>query len=206
MKKFLLNKQLAEKNQVMVMAIIDDADTELIEYIGEDIPHFITYDNENIREATLKELIDRGVYEIPQGCKYDENSNKIVEMTTEEKKISGFIPLEPNEEIQDGKVVVLSDYELVKKDRKELKEGEVLDEENKSIKIIEKPLGEKVYKWEKNNWVLDKDATQQKTNAVMNEILDLELKIDMMKKRDWDTKIIENEKAELENRLSELMS
>ena len=206
MKKFLLNKQLAKKNQVMVMAIIDDTNVELIEYVGEDIPHFITYDNGDIREATLKELIDRGAYEIPQGYKYDENSNQIVEMTTEEKKISGIIPLEPNEEIQDGKVVVLSDYELVIKGKKELKEGELLDYENKSIKIIEKPLGEKVYKWEKNNWVLDKDATQQKTNAVMNEILDLELKIDMMKKRDWDTKIIENEKAELENRLSELMS
>lgn len=205
MKKFLLNKQLAEKNQVMVMAIIEDVNTELIEYVGDDIPHFITYDNGNIREATLKELIDRGIYEIPQGFKYDENSKKIIEMTTEENKVLGIIPLDYNEEIKNGAVIVLSDYDLVKKGKRKLLEGEVLDDENEVINRIEKPVDEKVYKWSNNIWVLDVEGTKRKANNIMNEILDIELKIGIMKKKGWNTEEAERQKKDLESILEELM-
>lgn len=205
MRKFLLNKELLKKNQVMVMAIIDDSTKELVEYIGEDIPHFITYDEKTntVREATIKELIDRGDYEVPLGYKYDENTQSIIEMTEEEKKINGIIELASNEKIEDGKVVILSEYEMIKEGRQELREGQYLDDLAKKVITVEYPTDGRIYTWNSlsKEWELNEEATKAKKEAIQNEIIDLEMRKQMYEDKGWDTSTIDSQIAELENQL-----
>lgn len=205
MRKFLLNKELLKKNQVMVMAIIDEPNMELIEFVGEDIPHFVTYDEKTntIREATLKEIIDRGDYEVPLGYKYDENTQSIIEMTEEEKKINGIIELASNEKIEDGKVVILSEYEMIKEGRQELREGQYLDELSQKVITVEYPADGRVYSWNvlSKEWKLNEEATKEKKEAIQNEIIDLEMRKQIYEDKGWDTSTIDSQIAELENQL-----
>ncbi|WP_407536888.1 hypothetical protein [Cetobacterium somerae] len=201
MKKFILDKELAKQNIVKVLG----ETTEVVVFTGDDIPHFVTWDEnlQNIREAKLSELVERGDYIIPEGYKLV--GEEIVEMTLEEKKINGIISLEDNEIIENGAIKVLSDYEMVVVGKKELLPGQYLNHETKEILSKEYPNDGKIYKWENEEWIIDIEKTKALKQELQNKIIELENKKLIYTNKEWETTDIENEISELEKRLNILI-
>ena len=201
MKKFILNKKLAMKNEVLCYAVIENE--EFIIFEGE-VPHFITWDEklQNIREAKLSELVERGDYIIPEGYKLV--GEEIVEMTLDEKKINGIIPLEDNEIIENGAIKILSDYEMVAAGKKELLPGQYLNHETKEILSKEYPNDGKIYKWENEEWIINIEKTKALKQELQNKIVELENKKLIYTNKGWETTDIDTEIATLEKQLNNL--
>lgn len=200
MKNFILDKELAKQNSVKVLGIAD----EIIIFTGNDIPHFVTWDEElqNIREAKLSELVERKEYLIPEGFKLV--GEKIIEMTIYEKKINGLIPLEENEIIKNGEIKILTNYEMVINNKKQLVPGEYLNHETKEVLRKEYPKDGKVYKWENNEWVLNVEETEILKKEIRNKIIKLEMEKPIYINKGWNTNSLLIEISELTNELSKL--
>lgn len=203
MKKFILNKKLATENKVLCHAVIENE--EFITFEGEEVPHFITWDEnlQNIRAAKLSELVERGDYLVPEGFKLV--GEEIVEMTIDEKKINGIIPLEDNEVIENGAIKTLSDYEMVVTEKRELLPGEYLNHETREILSKEYPNDGKIYKWENEEWVIDTEKTTALKQELQDKIIELENKKLIYINKGWETTDIENEISELEKQLNILI-
>ncbi|WP_281700092.1 hypothetical protein [Cetobacterium somerae] len=203
MKKFILNKKLATENKVLCHAVIENE--EFITFEGEEVPHFITWDEnlQNIRAAKLSELVERGDYIVPEGFKLV--GEEIVEMTVDEKKINGIIPLEDNEVIENGAIKTLSDYEMVVTEKRELLPGEYLNHETREILSKEYPNDGKIYKWENEEWVIDTEKTTALKQELQDKIIELENKKLIYINKGWETTDIENEISELEKQLNILI-
>lgn len=203
MKKFILNKKLATENKVLCHAVIENE--EFITFEGEEVPHFITWDEnlQNIRAAKLSELVERGDYIVPEGFKLV--GEEIVEMTVDEKKINGIIPLEDNEVIENGAIKTLSDYEMVVTEKRELLPGEYLNHETREILSKEYPNDGKIYKWENKEWVIDTEKTTALKQELQDKIIELENKKLIYINKGWETTDIENEISELEKQLNTLI-
>lgn len=199
MKKFVLDKELAKQN---IVKVLGEA-TEVVIFIGDDIPHFVTWDEnlQNIREARLSELVERGDYIIPEGFKLVEE--QIIEMTVDEKKINGIIPLEDNEVIENGTIKTLSDYEMVTAEKKELLPGQYLNHETKEILSKEYPNDGKIYKWENEEWVIDTEKTKILKQELQDKIIELENKKLIYTNKGWDITDIDSEIARLEKILNQ---
>lgn len=203
MKKFILDKKLAEQNKVSCYLVLED--TEFIVFEGENIPHFVTWDEklQNVREAKLSELVERGEYTVPEGFKLV--GEKIVEMTVDEKKINGIIPLEDNEIIENGAIKILSDYEMVAAGKKELLPGQYLNHETKEILSKEYPNDGKIYKWENEEWIIDIEKIKALKQELQNKIVELENKKLIYTNKGWDSTDIDTEISELEKQLNSLI-
>lgn len=203
MKKFILNKKLATENKVLCHAVIENE--EFITFEGEEVPHFITWDEnlQNIRAAKLSELVERGDYIVPEGFKLV--GEEIVEMTVDEKKINGIMPLEDNEIIENGAIKVLLDYEMVVAGKKELSPGQYLNHETKEILSKEYPNDGKIYKWENEEWIIDIEKIKALKQELQNKIIELENKKLIYTNKGWETTDIENEISELEKKLNTLI-
>ena len=203
MKKFILNKKLATENKVLCHAVIENE--EFITFEGEEVPHFITWDEnlQNIRAAKLSELVERGDYIIPEGYKLV--GEEIVEMTLEEKKINGIISLEDNEIIENGTIKILSDYEMVATGKKELLPGQYLNHETKEILSKEYPNDGKIYKWENEEWVIDTEKTTVLKQGLQDKIIELENKKLIYTNKGWDSTDIDTEISKLEKQLNSLI-
>lgn len=203
MKKFILNKKLATENKVLCHAVIENE--EFITFEGEEVPHFITWDEnlQNIRAAKLSELVERGDYIVPEGFKLV--GEEIVEMTVDEKKINGIIPLEDNEVIENGAIKTLSDYEMVVTEKRELLPGEYLNHETREILSKEYPNDGKIYKWKNEEWVIDTEKTTALKQELQDKIIELENKKLIYTNKGWETTDIENEISELEKQLNTLI-
>ncbi|MGL5625850.1 MAG: hypothetical protein ACRDDG_26090, partial [Cetobacterium sp.] len=177
---------------------------EVVIFEGNDIPHFITWDEslQNIREANLSELVERGDYIVPEGFKLV--GEEIVEMTVDEKKINGIIPLEDNEIIENGAIKILSDYEMVATGKKELLPGQYLNHETKEILSKEYPNDEKIYKWENEAWIIDIEKTKALKQELQNKIVELENKKLIYTNKGWDSADIDTEILILEEQLKNL--
>ncbi|MGL5051768.1 MAG: hypothetical protein ACRC6E_14240 [Fusobacteriaceae bacterium] len=199
MKKFVLDKELAKQN---IVKVLGEA-TEVVIFIGDDIPHFVTWDEnfQNIREARLSELVERGDYIIPEGFKLVEE--QIIEMTVDEKKINGIIPLEDNEIIENETIKILSDYEMVIAEKKELLPGQYLNHETKEILSKEYPNDGKIYKWENEEWVIDTEKTKILKQELQDKIIELENKKIIYTNKGWDITGIDSEIARLEKILNQ---
>ncbi|MGL4365643.1 MAG: hypothetical protein ACRCSJ_03835 [Cetobacterium sp.] len=200
MKKIILDKKLAEQNKVSCYLVLED--TEFIVFEGANIPHFVTWDEklQNIREAKLSELVERGDYVVPEGFKLI--GEEILEMTVDEKKINGIISLEDNEIIENGTIKVLSDYEMVVAGKRELLPGQHLNHETKEILSKEYPNDGKIYKWENEEWIIDIEETKTLKQELQNKIIELENKKLIYTNKGWETTDIENEIVQLEIRLN----
>ncbi|WP_297433678.1 hypothetical protein [uncultured Cetobacterium sp.] len=200
MKKFILNKKLATENKVLCHAVIENE--EFITFEGEEVPHFITWDEnlQNIRAAKLSELVERGDYIVPEGFKLV--GEEIIEMTVDEKKINGIIPLEDNEIIENGSIKTLSDYEMVVVGKKELLPGEYLNHETKELLTKEYPNDGKIYKWENEEWIIDIEKTKALKQELQNKIIELENKKLIYTNKGWDSTDIDTEISELEKQLN----
>ena len=198
MKKFILDKDLAKQN---IVKVLGEA-TEVVVFTGNDIPHFITWDEklQNIREAKLSELVEREDYIVPEGYKLV--GEQIVEMTIDEKKINGIIPLENNEVIENGVIKILSDYEMVVTGKKELLPGQYLNHETKEILSKEYPNDGKIYKWENEEWIIDIEKTKALKQELQNKIIELENKKLIYINKGWDSTDIDTEISELEKQLN----
>lgn len=203
MKKFILDKKLAEQNKVSCYLVLED--TEFIVFEGANIPHFVTWDEklQNIREAKLSELVERGDYLVPEGYKLVEE--EIVEMTLDEKKINGIVPLEDNEIIENGAIKVLSDYEMVVAGKKELSPGQYLNHETKEILSKEYPNDGKIYKWENEEWIIDREKIKALKQELQDKIIELESKKKIYIDKGWDSTDIDTEISELEKQLNSLI-
>ena len=203
MKKFILNKKLATENKVLCHAVIENE--EFITFEGEEVPHFITWDEnlQNIRAAKLSELVERGDYIVPEGFKLV--GEEIVEMTVDEKKINGIIPLEDNEVIENGAIKTLSDYEMVVTEKRELLPGEYLNHETREVLSKEYPNDGKIYKWENEEWVIDTEKTTALKQELQDKIIELESKKKIYIDKGWDSTDIDIEISELEKQLNRLM-
>lgn len=203
MKKFILDKKLAEQNKVSCYLVLED--TEFIVFEGENIPHFVTWDEklQNVREAKLSELVERGEYTVLEGFKLV--GEEIVEMTLEEKKINGIISLEDNEIIENGTIKILSDYEMVAAGKKELLPGQYLNHETKEILSKEYPNDGKIYKWENEEWIIDIEKTKALKQELQNKIIELENKKLIYTNKGWDSTDIDTEISELEKQLNTLV-
>lgn len=203
MKKFILDKKLAEQNKVSCYLVLED--TEFIVFEGENIPHFVTWDEklQNVREAKLSELVERGEYTVPEGFKLV--GEEIIEMTVDEKKINGIIPLEDNEIIENGAIKILSDYEMVAAGKKELSPGQYLNHETKEILSKEYPNDGKIYKWENEEWIIDIEKIKALKQELQNKIIELENKKLIYTNKGWDSTDIDTEISELEKQLNTLI-
>ncbi|MGL4903842.1 MAG: hypothetical protein ACRC3I_12360 [Cetobacterium sp.] len=203
MKKFILDKKLAEQNKVSCYLVLED--TEFIVFEGENIPHFVTWDEklQNVREAKLSELVERGEYTVPEGFKLV--GEEIVEMTVDEKKINGIIPLEDNEIIENGAIKILSDYEMVAAGKKELLPGQYLNHETKEILSKKYPNDGKIYKWENEEWITDIEKTKALKQELQNKIIELENKKLIYTNKGWDSTDIDIEICKLEKQLNTLI-
>jgi hypothetical protein len=203
MKKYILNKKLAMENKVLCHAVIENE--EFITFEGEEVPHFITWDEnlQNIRAAKLTELVERGDYIVPEGFKLI--GEEIVEMTIDEKKINGIIHLEDNEVIENGAIKTLSDYEMVVAEKRELFPGEYLNHETKKILSKEYPNDGKIYKWENEEWVIDTEKTMVLKQELQDKIIELENKKLIYTNKEWDSTDIDIEISELEKQLNRLI-
>ena len=136
MKKYILSKSKALENKVICHKVVEE---DIIIYEGESMPHYITWDEKlgNIREAKLSEVVERGDYLIPKGFKLV--GEEIVEISLEEKKVNGIIPLEDNETIENGTIKILSDYEMIIAEKKVLLPGQYLNHETKELLSKEYP-------------------------------------------------------------------
>lgn len=204
MKKYILNKKLAMENKVLCHAVIE-RNEEFITFVGDEVPHFITWDEklQNIREAKLSELVERGDYLVPEGYKLVEE--QIVEMTIDEKKINGIIPLEDNEVIENGAIKILSDYEMIVAGKKELLPGQYLNHEAREILSKEYPNDGKIYKWENEEWVIDTEKTRALKQELQDKIIELESKKKIYIDKGWDSTDIDTEISELEKQLNSLI-
>lgn len=200
MKKFILDKELAKQNIVKVLG----ETTEVVVFNGDDIPHFVTWDEnlQNIREAKLSELVERGDYIIPEGYKLV--GEEIVEMTLEEKKINEIISLEDNEIIENGAIKVLSDYEMIVAGKKELLPGQYLNHQIKELLTKEYPNDGKIYKWENEEWHLDIEATEILKKQIRDRIVELENARKIYIDKGWDIVPLEKEIADLTAELDKL--
>ena len=203
MKKFVLNKKLAMENKVLCYVVIENE--EFITFEGEEVPHFITWDEslQNIRAAKLSELVERGDYIVPEGFKLV--GEEIIEMTVDEKKINGIIPLEDNEIIENGSIKTLSDYEMVVVGKRELLPGEYLNHETKELLTKEYPNDGKIYKWENEEWIIDIEKTKALKQELQNKIIELENKKLIYTNKGWDSTDIDIEISELEKQLNRLI-
>lgn len=203
MKKFILDKKLAEQNKISCYLVLED--TEFIVFESENIPHFVTWDEktQNIREAKLSEVVERGDYIVPEGYKLV--GEQIVEMTIDEKKINGIIPLEDNEVIENGAIKILSDYEMIVAGKKELLPGQYLNHETKEILSKEYPNDGKIYKWENEQWVIDTEKTRALKQELQDKIIELESKKKIYIDKGWDSTDIDIEISELEKQLNSLI-
>lgn len=203
MKKFILDKKLAEQNKVSCYLVLED--TEFIVFEGANIPHFVTWDEklQNVREAKLSELVERGEYAVPEGFKLV--GEEIVEMTVDEKKINGIMPLEDNEIIENGAIKVLSDYEMVVAGKKELSPGQYLNHETKEILSKEYPNDGKIYKWDNEEWIIDIEKIKALKQELQNKIIELENKKLIYTNKGWDSTDIDTEISELEKQLNTLI-
>lgn len=203
MKKFILDKKLAKQNKISCYLVLED--TEFIVFESENIPHFVTWDEktQNIREAKLSEVVERGDYIIPEGYKLV--GEEIVEMTIDEKKINGIIPLEDNEVIENGAIKILSDYEMVVTGKKELLPGQYLNHETKEILSKEYPNDGKIYKWENEQWVIDTEKMRALKQELQDKIIELESKKKVYIDKGWDSTDIDIEISELEKQLNSLI-
>ena len=201
--KFILDKELAVQNKVKVIGITS-GDVIIFEH-PKDIPHFVTWDEnlQNIREAKLSELVERGDYIVPEGFKLV--GEEIVEMTVDEKKINGIIPLEDNEVIENGTIKILSDYEMVAAGKKELLPGQYLNHETKEILSKEYPNDGKIYKWENEEWVIDTEKTTVLKQGLQDKIIELENKKLIYTNKEWDSTDIDTEISKLEKQLNSLI-
>lgn len=203
MKKFILDKKLAEQNKISCYLVLED--TEFIVFESENIPHFVTWDEktQNIREAKLSEVVERGDYIVPEGFKLV--GEEIIEMTVDEKKINGIIPLEDNEIIENEVIKILSDYEMVAAGKKELLPGQYLNHETKEILSQEYPNDGKIYKWENEEWILDTEKTKILKQELQDKIIELENKKLIYTNKGWDSTDIDTEISELEKQLNSLI-
>jgi len=69
------------------------------------LPPHQKLDGETIREKTLKEKIDDGVTEVPQGSKYDAAADAIVPMTEAERLAAGLITQAQFDEIRKERLI-----------------------------------------------------------------------------------------------------
>ena len=203
MKKFILDKKLAEQNKVSCYLVLED--TEFIVFEGANIPHFVTWDEklQNVREAKLSELVERGEYTVPEGFKLV--GEEIVEMTVDEKKINGIMVLEDNEIIENGAIKILSDYEMVAAGKKELLPGQYLNHETKEILSKEYPNDGKIYKWENEEWIIDIEKIKALKQELQNKIIELENKKLIYTNKGWDSTDIDIEISKLEKQLNTLI-
>ena len=203
MKKFILDKKLAEQNKISCYLVLED--TEFIVFESENIPHFVTWDEktQNIREAKPSEVVERGDYIIPEGYKLV--GEQIVEMTLDEKKINGIIPLEDNEIIENEAIKILSDYEMVVIGKRELLPGQYLNHETKEILSKEYPNDGKIYKWENEEWIIDTEKTKTLKQELQDKIIELESKKKIYVDKGWDSTDIDIEISELEKQLNSLI-
>lgn len=203
MKKFILSKNNAVQNKVICYEVVEN--DEVVIFEGNNLPHFITWDEklQNIREAKLSELVERGDYLVPEG--YKVVGEEIVEMTLDEKKINGIIPLEDNEVIENGAIKILSDYEMVVTGKKELLPGQYLNHETKEILSKEYPNDGKIYKWENEQWVIDTEKTRALKQELQDKIIELESKKKVYIDKGWDSTDIDIEISELEKQLNSLI-
>lgn len=203
MKKFILDKKLAEQNKVLCYLVLED--TEFIVFESENISHFVTWDEktQNIREAKLSEVVERGDYIVPEGFKLV--GEEIIEMTVDEKKINGIIPLEDNEIIENEVIKILSNYEMVAAGKKELLPGQYLNHETKEILSKEYPNDGKIYKWENEEWILDTEKTKILKQELQDKIIELENKKMIYTNKGWDSTDIDIEISELEKQLNRLI-
>ena len=202
MKKYILSKSKALENKVICHVVVEE---DIIIYEGESMPHYITWDEElgKIREAKLSEIVERGDYLIPKGFKLV--GEEIVEISLEEKKVNGIIPLEDNETIENGTIKILSDYEMIIAEKKELLPGQYLNHETKELLSKEYPSDGKVYKWENGEWTVDLDKTKLLKQELQDKIIELETKKQVYINKGWDSEGISSEIVELEKQLNRLI-
>lgn len=202
MKKYILNKSKALENKVICHVVVEE---DIIIYEGESMPHYITWDEklQNIREAKLSEIVERGDYLIPEGFKLA--GEEIVEMSLEEKKVNGIIPLEDNEVIENGIIKILTAYEMVIAEKEELLPGQYLNHETKEILSKDYPNDGKVYKWVHEEWVVDLDKVKLLKQELQDKIIELETKKQIYIKKGWDLGEINSEIVELEKQLNRLI-
>lgn len=202
MKKYILSKSKALENKVICHKVVEE---DIIIYEGESMPHYITWDEKlgNIREAKLSEVVERGDYLIPKGFKLV--GEEIVEISLEEKKVNGIIPLEDNETIENGTIKILSDYEMIIAEKKELLPGQYLNHETKELLSKEYPNDGKIYKWENEKWIIDIEKTKMLKEELQDKIIELETKKQIYIKKGWDLGEINYEIVELEKQLNRLI-
>lgn len=202
MKKYILSKSKALENKLICHKVVEE---DIIIYEGESMPHYITWDEKlgNIREAKLSEIVERGDYLIPEGFKLV--GEEIVEMSLEEKKVNGIIPLENNEIVENGIIKLLTDYEMVILGKKELLPGQYLDHKIKEILSKEHPSDGKVYKWENGEWIVDLDKIKLLKQELQDKIIELETKKQIYINKGWDSEGISSEIVELEKQLNRLI-
>ena len=202
MKKYILSKSKALENKVICHKVVEE---DIIIYEGESMPHYITLEEKlgNIREAKLSEVVERGDYLIPKGFKLV--GEEIVEISLEEKKVNGIIPLEDNETIENGTIKILSDYEMIIAEKKELLPGQYLNHETKELLSKEYPNDGKIYKWENEKWIIDIEKTKMLKEELQDKIIELETKKQIYIKKGWDLGEINYEIVELEKQLNRLI-
>lgn len=106
MKYFYIDEEEAKKGISCVCAFYDEKiedykkffeeqyGVNVIEFIGEELPHFITYDEKNriVREATLEESYNRGDYTLSSNEYYKDGFIKTIPPCPDEIYIGKFNP------------------------------------------------------------------------------------------------------------------
>ena len=157
----------------------------------------LTFYDENYKRSTDIELINKGLKELPEGLKIEDN--KLVEMTLQEKYEAGFITLNPTQKIVENYIVEKTQAERINEGLEELPPQ--FKKENGEIvpKTMEEMLADGTVTQDDYNEYLVMNYKQylNSTDWVVIKTLELQMKGEKVT-HDYSDILAEREKARKE--------